>query len=103
MSDAILERIHQVIGNLVRICNITRTYAEKGDPWSVILSAAAFEVRSTKNRLKYYSPGQLVFGCGIIIPIEHTVNWEIIRQRKQTQINKDNIYDIETKLTTNIM
>ena len=27
----------------------------------------------------------------MILPIKHTVYWELIRQRKQTQINKDHI------------
>ena len=35
--------------------------------------------------------GQLVFGCDIILPIKHNVDWALIRQQKQTQINKDNI------------
>ena len=41
-SNAILEQIHQVIGNLVRTCNITQTYVDKDDPWLVIFSAAEF-------------------------------------------------------------
>ena len=32
------------------------------------LSAAAFEIRSTTNRLKCYSPVQIVFGRDMIIP-----------------------------------
>ena len=38
--NAILERIHQVIGNLVRTFNITKTYVGKDDPWLGILAAA---------------------------------------------------------------
>ena len=55
------------------------------------LKAAEFAIHSTTNRLKGYSLGQLVFGCDMIIPIKHTVDWELIRQQNQTQINK---YDI---------
>ena len=32
MSNSILERIHQVLGNLVRTHNITQTYFLKYDP-----------------------------------------------------------------------
>ena len=32
MSNAILERIHQVLGNLVQTCNITQTYVDEDDP-----------------------------------------------------------------------
>ena len=35
--------------------------------------------------------GQLVFGRDIILPIKHKVDWELIRQTKQTQINKYHI------------
>ena len=52
MSNAVLERIHQVLGHLVRTCNITQTYVDKNDPWSGILSAEAFATRSTHNKLK---------------------------------------------------
>ena len=63
----------------------------KDDPWSVILAAAEFSIRSTKTWLKGYIPVQLVFGHDIILPIKHKVYWELIRQQKQPQINKDNI------------
>ena len=58
MSNAILEQIHQVLGNLVRTCNIIHTYVDKNDLWLVILASAEFAILSTKNRLKGYSPGQ---------------------------------------------
>ena len=91
MSNALMEQIHQVLGNLVRTYNITQTYIDKDDPWSGILAEAAFEIRSTTNRLKDYITGQFLSGRGIILPINLTMNWELIRQRKQMQINKDNI------------
>ena len=86
-SNAILERIHQVLGNLVRTCNITQTYIDEDDPWLGILAAAAFSIRSTKNGLKFYSPVQLVFGRYMILPIKYKVDWELTHQRNQTQIN----------------
>ena len=91
MSNAILERIHQVIGNLVHTCNITQTYVDKYDPRSGILAALSFVIRSTRNWLKGYSLGQLIFVHDMILPIKHKVNWESIRQKKRTRINKDNI------------
>ena len=39
-SNAILEQIHQVLGNIVLTCNITQTHVEKDNPWLVILSVA---------------------------------------------------------------
>ena len=85
MSNAVLERIHQVIGNLVRTSNIsTQTYVDKNDSWTGILAVAAFVICSTTNRLKGHSPGELIFCRDMILPIKHRVGWELIRQKKQT-------------------
>ena len=51
MSNEALERIRQVLGNLVRTFNIsTQTYVDEDDPWTGILAAAAFTIHSTTNR-----------------------------------------------------
>ena len=73
--NAILKRIHQVIGNLVRTYNIKETYVDKDDPWLGILAASEFASFSTENSLKGYNPGQFVFGYDMILPIKHTVDW----------------------------
>ena len=80
ISNAILEWIHQVLGNLVQTFNMQQTYVDKNDPWTGILSAAAFANHSTTRRQKGYSPGQLLFVRDIIIPINHELDWELIRQ-----------------------
>ena len=86
-SNAILEQIHQVLGNLLRNFNIKETYiketyVDEDDPWSVILASSAFTICSTTNRLKIYTPVQLVFGRDMILPIKHNVDWELIPQKK---------------------
>ena len=74
----------------MRTFNIQQTYVDKNDPWTGILAAVAFEIRSTTIRQIGYSPGQLIFGSDMILLIKHRVGWELIRRQKQTQINKDN-------------
>ena len=71
--------------------NIYQTYVDKNYPWTGILAEAEFAIFSTTNKLKGYSTVQLVFDRDIIFPIKHEVDWELIRQIKQEQINKDNI------------
>ena len=56
MSNAILERVCQVLGNLVRTCNINQTYVDEDDPCLVVLAAEAFKILSTANRQKNYIP-----------------------------------------------
>ena len=82
MSNMILERIHQVLGNLVRTSNIQQTNIDKNDPLTGILAAAYFEIISTTNRKKGYSPGQFIFSRGTILPIKHRVDRKLIRQKK---------------------
>ena len=72
--NATIERIHQVLGNLVHTYNLQETYVDNADPWMGILEAAAFAVQSTYHQIKQKSPGQLVFGQYMILLINHIIN-----------------------------
>ena len=89
-ANAIIERVHQVIGNIVRTFELQDNYLDEENPWKGILSATAFAVRSTYHTTLKQSPGQIVFGCDMIFNIEHIANWEYIRASKQKIINKNN-------------
>ena len=41
--------------------------------------------------LKGYGMVQLVFGHDMTLPIKHKVDWKLMSQKKQMQINKDNV------------
>ena len=73
--NATIERIHQVLGNLVHTYNLQEIYVDNADPWMGILAAAAFSVQSTYQNIKQKSPGQLVFGQYMILLINHIANW----------------------------
>ena len=75
MYNAVLELILQVLGPLVQTFNISQTYVDKYESWTVILAAAEFAICWIIDRKKGYSPGQLIFGNDIILPIKHTVDW----------------------------
>ena len=85
-----MERIHQVIGNMIRTFELERNYLDEDDPWKGILSATAFAIRSTLHTTMRKTPGQLVFGRDMILNIQHEANWEYIKQRKQNLIDKNN-------------
>jgi hypothetical protein len=58
---------------------------DKSDPWSGILSAAAWAVRSTCHTASQSTPGQSIFGQDMI--------WDMaqcVKQRKQTLIDRNN-------------
>jgi hypothetical protein len=89
-ANAILERVHQVVANLVRTFDLENSDVDENDPWSGILAAAAFAVRSTFHTTLQATPGQLVFGRDMIFNIKHVANWQSIKDRKQKLINKNN-------------
>ena len=73
-SNAIIERIHQTTGNIIRTFDVSNIV--NNDPWSGILAATMFAVRATY-------PMQLVFGRDFILNIKHVAKWEHIRKCKQ--------------------
>ena len=89
-ANAIVERVHQVIGNIIRTFELESNYLDEDDPWKGVLSATAFAVRSTFHTSLQSTPGQLVFGRDMIFNIQHTANWEYIKQRKQRIIDLNN-------------
>jgi transposase InsO family protein len=89
-ANAIVERVHQVIGNIIRTFELENNYLDETDPWKGILSATAFAVRSTFHTTLKNTPGQLVYGRDMIFNVKHEANWEFIRARKQQIIEKNN-------------
>ena len=101
-ANVFCERVHQVIGNIIKTFELESNYLDEEDPWKGILSATAFAVRSTFHTTLQQTPGQLVFGRDMIFNVKHTANWEYIKQRKQTIINKSNVKENSKGFTTNI-
>ena len=90
-ANAILERIHQVIGNMIKTFKIyDRQDLEEQDPWSGILAAIMFGVRATYHTTLEATPSQLVFGRDAILPIQHQPDWNNIQSRKQKMIELNN-------------
>ena len=89
-ANAIVERVHQVIGNIIRTFELENNYLDEKDPWKGILSATAFAIRSTYHTTLQKSPGQLVFGRDMIFNIKHAANWKIIQANKEQKIAKNN-------------
>ena len=90
-ANAVLERIHQTIGNMIKSFQIfNREDIDEEDPWSGILAATMFGVRATFHTTLQASPCQLVFGRDAILPIKHRAEWKLIKDRKQKLININN-------------
>ena len=89
-ANAIVERVHQTIGNIIRTFKIQEMDLDNENPWEGILSSTMFAIRSTVHTTTQHTPSQLVFGRDAILNINQEANWQLIKQRKQALINKGN-------------
>ena len=78
-----IDRIHKVLGELLLTYNLHETYVDDSGPWMGILAAADFAVRSTYHCNKGKSPGWLVFGQDMILPMIIIAYCKYMRQHKQ--------------------
>ena len=60
-ANAIIERVHQTIGDMIRSMQLNGVQLLPDNPWGGVLSATAFAVRSTVHSTTGATPEQLVF------------------------------------------
>ena len=65
-ANGICERVHQVIANMIRTFNVPELDINLQDPWSEIINAVAWAIRSSYNTGIDATPGELVFGRDMI-------------------------------------
>ena len=82
-ANAIIERVHQTIGNIIRTFNVRKMTLDDQNPWDGILASTMFALRATVHTTTQYTPTQLAFGRDSILNVHHEANWNIIKQRKQ--------------------
>jgi hypothetical protein len=93
-ANAIVERAHQTLGNLIRSMELQdNPYFDPDDPWSGILAAASFAMRATYHTTLQATPGQLVFGRDMILNTQYLADWTAIKTRKQDLIRKNNLIE----------
>jgi hypothetical protein len=90
-ANAILERIHQTLGNMIRTFEVYKNEdLDPEDPWSGILAAAMFAARATFHTTLRATPTQLVFGRDAILNQKFEADWSLIKHNKQKLIQNNN-------------
>ena len=85
-----VERVHQTLGNLLRVYELEEYEFPRGDPWSNILASAAWAIRSTFHTTLGATPGQLVYGRDMLFDLAFKANWKEIKERKRSRIEDSN-------------
>ena len=89
-ANAVLERIHQTIGNSIRTFEVHTNQNLNNDPWKDILSAVMHTVQATVHTTLNATPAQLVFSRDAILNTNFEADWKFIRQQKQSVTQKNN-------------
>ncbi len=89
-SNGIIERVHQVLNDCLRTFELEKRDLDEKDPWTPFLTAAAYAIRSTYHTTLQATPGQLVFGRDMILPIKFRADWARIRHQRQEAMVKNN-------------
>ena len=74
----------------VRLFQVGELSLDEDNPWDGILTAVMFATRATVHTTLQATPAQLVFGRDSILNTKFEADWNIIRQRKQNMIAKNN-------------
>ena len=61
------------------------------DPWSGMLAAAMYAIRATVHTTLNATPMQLVFGRDANLNTRFDADWNLIKQRKENLIKKNNL------------
>ena len=89
-SNAILERIHQVLEDYLttfELDNLDINKEEEG-PFEKYLSMVSYAIRCAFHKTHGRSPGQLVFGRGMFMPIKIPIDWIAICKSNERENSK---------------
>ena len=102
-GNSILERIHQVVANMLRSFDLDNQELDEHDLFGEYLAQVAWAIRCTYHATLRATPGQLVYGRDMILDIPYTANWSKINSRKQELIDKSNKKKIAKDLITTLL
>ena len=89
-ANSIIERVHQVVGNMLRTFEMQKRELDDLYPFDEFLTSAAYAIRCTYHTMLQASPGELVYGRDMHLPIQFIADWASIALRKQKEIDRNN-------------
>jgi hypothetical protein len=79
-----------MLNDALRTAEIDGRELDDKDPWRPCLSSAAYAIRSTFHTTLKATPGQLVFGRDMVLPITFMEDWGAIEQQHQREMARNN-------------
>ena len=86
----LVERVHQTLGNMIRLKDIENVILDPKDPFTDIICSCAWAIRSTVHTTLKASPAQLVFGRDMIFDLSFKVKWRDTTDNRNKRILENN-------------
>ena len=96
--NSALERVHQVLGNALRTFELEEQELDDENPWEPFMTAVAYAIRSTYHTTLQATPGQIIFGRDMVLPVSMRTDWARVAQRKQDIVNKSNTRENRSRI-----
>ena len=85
-----VERIHQVVQNMIKTKELDKFIFDYIDCWAEILGSVAWTIRASYHSTLQSILAQLVFGRDMLFNMKKVINWKMITENKHKQIARDN-------------
>jgi hypothetical protein len=97
-ANALLERIHGVLGNMLRTSKLDMAELVKASDINVFLSDAAWAICSTNHTVLKASPGAAIFGQDMLFDIPFIADWQKIGEYRQQLTDLGNARENEGRI-----
>jgi len=87
-----------VLLNSLRAYELDQKELDERKPWTSILADAAWAIRSTYHTVLDATPGQIVFGRDMVLPIQFKADWARILRRRQDAVTVNNKRENATRI-----
>jgi hypothetical protein len=89
-ANGILERVHQVLGQMLRTAELDMADSVTPNDVNVFLDNAAWATRSTYYTVLKASPGAAIFGRDMLFDIPFIADWRKIGDQRQLLTDRGN-------------
>ncbi len=89
-TNAICERVHQVLGTMMRISKLDMTDSVHPADIDTFIDNAAWAICSTYHTVLKASPGAAIFGRDMLFGIPFVADWKQIGEYRQNQTDCNN-------------
>ena len=90
-ANAMVERMHQVILNIIVTNDLANRVFDYINKWGENLAYVAWVIRASYHRTIQFTPGQSVFGKSIIFNLTSVIDWKVTTAGKHRQVEIDNV------------